>query len=267
MVTWNQRAPYLTDKAILAFADGVQTPISVTVPDTFITAGESYPGRKTVPAGLFVAEVNDVFRFLPRAKLLAGFAGAISFTASPSYVFAAGDVLFDLAPSNIITLGGTYVGGDIVTVTVDNLRQRIVTGAGVPVASVVTAINSGILSSLVTAFALNATQIRLTSNDFTARQALVVAIIASSAGTIAASSATFIVGNQPLGTVASVTPSTDTITLTIASGLTLPAGTAIGIPTDSILGLYVHSIDFTDTPTKDLGLVTAADGVYQQALP
>lgn len=266
MPYWNQQPPYVTDKAIIAFADGVQTPISLTIGDEFITAGATTAGRKTVPAGLFVAKTfSGAFRFLPRVKALTSSLLSATLSVNPAYLLVPGDVITALQFRHGFTLTGTFAVGESLDIVLNNSLTKIVfTSAGLPIAAVIESINNSALSDTITAIAGGTGEVVLLGNKLGISFSLAVADN-STTGTITAGSA--ITGYQPIGTVISVAPSTNTVVLAAASAFNVFAGMSLGVITQEVLGLYTHSIDFTNAPSKDLAICIGANGVYKTCLP
>lgn len=99
MAYWNRQNSYQQDKPVVAFADNVSAPHSITLDaanvfPNYVTAGMN--GRKSYPAGHFIYDAGSgIFRFLPRSVV-----GATAFSTSSTagsvatpYLFKVGDVI------------------------------------------------------------------------------------------------------------------------------------------------------------------------------
>jgi len=145
MAYWNRQNPYQQDKPVVAFAEHVSAPHSVTLAEENVFPNYTTPGlngRKSYPGGHFVYDAgNGVFRFLPRSAV-----GSTPFgTGNPNgsvvtpYVFTVGDVIttYSLTAANpTFTAVGTinainYETGAIVLSA--NAANAAATGAGIAV--------------------------------------------------------------------------------------------------------------------------------------
>lgn len=271
MAYWNRQNAYSIDKPIVAFPDGIETPHSLTVTDTFLTAASD--SRKTLPAGFFVAKVGSDYRFLPRATVtVAATTGAATISVAYPEVLVAGDVLSIVEPSAYITLAGTWGTGETLVVTVGGSSYTYTSGAaGVTDAAVATATAAGINSSavlnqVVTAIA-SGDQLHLYSKDGTTQHTLAVSETAASGTATIANSQTRLAPGVAIGTISLVNTTTKIVTLTANASNPVPIGAHVGVAVDDILGVYVHSIDFTNKPRSNIAVVSGAHGVYKNALP
>jgi hypothetical protein len=264
MPYFNQSTQFFTDKAILAFTEGNIANISATVDNTYISFNNE--GRKVVKEGLFVAEVGNVIRFLPRTKLTSVTStSAATFTTSLYNIFVPGDVLYASAPYATLTITGSSatqtqtitIAGRTVTTTVTT--SNVTTSAS----EVVAAINSApYISDWVVAYNI-AGVVYIFSKDGVTNYGI------TEGGTVTAtlSGATLVVNPTAVGTISAIDYSTGTITLTGNAGIALPIGASIGVPVNKILGLHVHAVDYTLATAKSLALYTQASGVRTQFLP
>lgn len=271
MAYWNRQNAYTIDKPIVAFPDGIETPHSVTVTDTYLTAASD--GRKTLTAGFFVAQVGSNYRFLPRATVTtAASTGAATVSVAYPEVFVAGDVLTIVEPSAYITLTGTWNSGETLLITIGGTTYTYTSGsAGVTAAAVATAaataINANaVLSQLVIAIA-NGAELHLYSKDGFLQHSLTVSETAASGTATIANSQTRLVPGVAVGTISLVNTTTKVITLTASASNPVPVGAHIGVAVNDILGVYVHSIDFYQQPQHNISPVTGAHGIYKNALP
>lgn len=272
MSYWNQHKPYGVDKAIVAFADDISTPHSLTVTSDYL--GIDADGRKALTAGHFVARVGSNYRFLPRATVSTAFStgAATGNVSSPANVFIPGDVLYIVHPYASITFASTWAINDTVTITVNGISLTV-TAASATLATIATAVAAAInasaqLGSIVQAFATGAQVFIYAANG---RSLYSISSAESTVGTGTAAvdnSATALAfNNTAIGTVSVVNPSTGLITLTGNAGINVPVGARIGVKVNEVLGVYPHSIDFTDQPRKEIAPVKQARGVYIGALP
>lgn len=269
---WNQQSPYTIDKAIIAFADDISTPYSVTVNATDISADSA--SRKALPAGLFVAQVGNSVRFLPRGTVSAAFStGAATGTVStPANVFIPGDVLYIVQPYAAVTVAGTWATNDTATVTINGIAVTVTAGSSTlaTVASnIAAAINANAAASQIVTAVASAAKVYILANDGTSLYSIAAAETTAGDGTatVDGSATALAYNNTAVGTVLTVAASTGVITLTGNAGVAVPVGLAVGVRVSQIFGVYPHSIDFTDQPTKDIAPVYSCRGVYKDALP
>jgi hypothetical protein len=239
--------------------------VSATVQNTYISLNTE--ARKQVPAGLFVAQVGNVLRFLPRTKLTAVTAtGAATVTASPTNIFVAGDVLTVVEPYSTLTIT-TVTVAQTVTVTVEGLTATATATTNnttTTASEVATAINATAgLSDLVRAASIT-NKVFIFAVDGLTNRAITTAGTVTSA---ALSSATLVPNATAVGTIAFIDYTTGVITLTGNASVALPIGTNIGVRVNAIVGLHVHAVDYTVATAKDLALYTIANGVRIQYLP
>lgn len=264
MPYFNQSQTFSTDKAILAFTEGNIANISVTVPDTYI--GLNSESRKVVPEGLFVAEVGSAYRFLPRAKVTQAISSsATTFKMSPYNIFVPGDVLFVNDPYVTLTVTAS-AATQTQSITVSGRTATAIattTNTTTTATEIVTAINnSAYVNEMI--YAVNAANVVyiFSKNGITN-------IPITEAGTVTAtlSGAVLTVNTTAIGTISNINPVTGIVTLAANASVDLPIGVGIGVPVNKILGLHVHSVDYTIATAKSLALYTQAAGVRTQYLP
>lgn len=264
MPYFNQSQQFYTDKAVLAFTEGNIANISATVDNTYV--GLNVEGRRTVPEGLFVAEVGNTVRFLPRAKVTSAIASTgTTFRMSPYNIFAPGDVLYVNDP---------YV---VLTVTASAATQtQTVTLSGRTATATVTTNNTTTSATEVAAAINNAPYVN--GQVYAISSANLVYIFSrngitnipiTEGGTVTATlSASILTVNQTaIGTIVNIDPNTGTVTLAANSTVDVPIGVGIGVPVGNILGLHVHSVDYMLATSRSLALYTQAAGVRIQYLP
>lgn len=277
MAFYNVSESFGVDKAILAYARGTFAQRSVSVNRDYITPDANNNYRRSVPAGLFVAEIgSNQYRFLPRTKT----SEAIT-TSSPnaslgklSYLFKTNDVLYAVEPYAVINLGGSIANGQVLTVTVGGRPTSINLTSGV-VGDQATVVANGVnsapyLSSIVKAVAdvVNGKVVLLSWDGVTEHPLSISGTAVSTGGTSIAGSVTKLTTNAtPIGTIASINGESGTATLTSNASAALPAGVNIGVYVNNILGLHVHSVDYTSAEIRDLALYTEALGVRIHLLP
>jgi hypothetical protein len=266
----NRKSTYV-DPAIFNHHDYESTG-SVTITDSYILANSK--GRKELDAGHFIARFGNEFRFLPRAVLTTASAtNATTFTVAPklSQLFNAGDVLFPTRPTAIVTLSGTLVAADTVTVTL-NGYQKVFTATGSNIATfidqIVVAINTDpVLDRWVEAIAVSG-GVQIFGEDTDRLLSISVADSSSNLTTAISGSATALqFPNTAVGTVSSVNTTTGVITLTGNAGVALPVGARVTVRVDEILGLNHTSWDFTDMQDQDVAYYASAGCVRTSRLP
>lgn len=267
MPYWNHSKPYTVDKAIVAFNDYVETPISVTVNDSYVSLNSE--NKKTLPAGLFISKIGNIARPLPRAKVTSSFStGSKTGTVTPSQVFVTGDVLYLMEPYAAVTIAGTWVVNDIIVIRINGseLTHTVSSTNTTTIASAVANdINSGILSAFVKCIPVD-NVLNLYATDGTSLYSIAVNKT-STAGTVtvAGSATTLNYSNTAVGTIASV-GNNGVITLENNATAALPVGASVGVRVTEILGLHDHAIDFTDAKSRDLNCITAGR-IYENSLP
>ena len=264
MPYFNQSQTFNTDKAILAFTEGNIANISVTIDNTYV--GLNSELRRVVPEGLFVAEVGNVNRFLPRAKVTQAIsASATTFKMSPYNIFVPGDILFVNDPYSILTVAASSATQtQVITVNGRSATATVTTSDTTTSATeIAAAINSAAyLNQMVYAISDASAVYIFSKNGITN-----IPITESGTVTATLSSAILATNNTAIGTISNIDPVTGTITLAANASVALPIGTGIGVPVNNILGLHVHSVDFTLATAKSCALYTQAAGVRTQYLP
>lgn len=259
---------FSVDPAILANT-GAEINVAnrnANITDTYI--GLNAENAFAVPAGLFVATVNGVDRFLPRTKnsTLITATSSTSFTASPYNIFVTGDVLHLLEPHVILTITGATVG-QTQTITVAGLTATATattTNTTTTATEVVAAVNARAgLNQLV--YALNvANAVYIFAKDGTSLLGV------TEGGTVTATlnAATMAYNDTAVGTISHIIPATGVIHLTAAAGVTVPIGANLGVRgVSEIKGLHIHAVDFTVIKSRPLSLYSVASAVRTQFLP
>ena len=274
MSFWNIQRPYRKDKPIVG-SHYFSAEKSVTLSNTNVGLNEY--GVKAVPAGLFIARVNGVDRFLPR-DTVRGVDVATNSTqvqVNMPEVFNAGDVLYALEPQGLITLAATWDAGDTVTIRFSEPSLGIdISYTHTQVGANLAALDDEIVAAL-----------NLSTNPLSEYARFEVGtegqIIVFSKGLVFTMTATAVAaGNgtatvttalnsapRLVGTVVGINNVTRTITLGANAVVGLAVGGQIGTLTQEIYGLYNHSVDFTDRPLCTLKAIDRCDRIYTISLP
>lgn len=269
MAYWKRKGSVNVDKPVFAFAHGIETPHSVTIANTTVTADSD--GNKVMSSGYYVSRIGTTFRLLPRTKVAttAFGTGAATGKVNDYKPFVVGDVLRLLFPYATVTLAGTWGASETLTVSVAGVSNTYVAGDTVlaTIASNIAALINAdpLMNSRVEAIASGAV-IYLFAVDGISLHSLSVSETAAS-GTATASGSALAFASTAIGTILSIDPATNQITLSANAGVAAPIGAVIGVVVDEVLGLYGKSLDLTDTPTVDIYAATAAVGVYKNVLP
>ena len=276
MSYWNIQRPYMQDKPVVG-SHHFSAEKSVTLLDNYV--GLDQYGVRSVPAGLFVANVGGVDRFLPRdtvrtTALVAGSSQVIK--VNYPELFQVGDVLYALEPEGLITLASTWAANDTVRI---ELRER---SLGIEVEYTHTQVGANLAAlddELVAALNLSTNplakyarfevgttgQVKVFSKGLQFELAITEG--AADAGATATVNTQVDATPRLIGTVSSINHATRVLTLGAASAVALAVGGQVGTLTLDIYGLYNHSIDFTDKPQCTIKVIDRCDRVYIQALP
>lgn len=269
MAYWNRNnGNFAVDPAILA---NTGADINVANRNGHITRdyiGLNAQNVFAVPAGLFVAIVNGVERFLPRTKTKTVITSGSStnFTTSLYNIFVPGDVLHLIEPHVILTITGATVG-QTQTITVAGLTATATattTNTTTTAEEVVTAVNGTAgLKDLV--YALNvANAVYIFAKDGTSLLGV------TEGGTVTATlnAATMAYNDTAVGTISHIVNTTGVIHFTGTAGVTVPAGANLGVRgVEEIKGLHIHAIDFTVIQDRPISLYSVASAVRTQLLP
>lgn len=274
MSYWNIRQPFSQDKAIIGTAHFNATK-SVSIESQYVNLNAS--GVKVVPAGLFLAEVGGVNRFLPRDVVQTAVTGGAdtAIVGTLPEVFLPSDELYHIEPQGLITLASAWAAGDTVTITFIEPSLGInVSYTHTQVGADLDALDDELVAALSMStnplypyarFEVGAAgEIEVYSRGYTFD--MVVSATTAGAGTATVTTALV---NTPvlIGTIANVDYANSTINLEAASAVDLGVGARFGVLVSKVYGLYNHSKDFTDTPTCDFKAIDRADKVYTKALP
>jgi len=272
MSYWNIQRPFNQDKAVVG-SIYFNAEASVTIESDNV--GLNQYGSKSVPAGLFIAKVNGVNRFLPADYVR----GAAVATGSPTVqvnmpeVFKTGDVLYATEPEGLVTASGTWAAGDTATIRfsepslgidVSYTHTQVGAALGDLDDEIVAALNlpSNPLSKYARFEVGTIGQIKIFSKG------LVFAISVAKTNSNTLIATTQLVSTPRLiGTVASINYATRTLTLGADAAVAVGVGGHVGTLAEEIYGLYNHSVDFTDRPVQVLKAIDRADRVYLSAVP
>lgn len=263
-----QRRNYTNEKQIFNFATGNEVTSNVGVTSDYITPDSD--GNKLISAGSFVASVNGVNRFLPRAKVTTAFStGSATGVVSPSQVFVAGDVLYVVEPQATVTIGGTVAVNDTATITIDNKSITVTattTTLADLIASTVTAINSNYTTKDIVNAISSGGVIYLYAKDGISPYSIAVTKSGTNL-TIATGGSATKFAYASVGTISAVAPSTGTITLTGNSSSVVPVGANVGVRVDTVYGLDNHDREFNFETSQHLAVYGISDGVVENFLP
>jgi hypothetical protein len=263
-----KRSTYAQEKNIFLYHETNEANRNAVIANAKIQLNTA--GKRQVPEGMFVAQIGDEARYLPRATVTtATGTGSTAVVATPVQVFAPGDVLFAVEPYATVTLGGTPgATTETVTVTIDGVALTTVIGSVVladAAVAVANAINGDtILSQKVFAKVAGAV-VYVFSKDGISTYSFAVAkagdITVTASGALTAFAAA-------LGTVSTVNVATNTITLTGDASAILPVGSHIGVRTvTEVLGVDAHQRDYTDAEVQTIGVYNISSGVRENYLP
>ncbi|MGL5923669.1 hypothetical protein [Chroococcidiopsis sp.] len=268
-------------KPILYGQNQTRTPFGVNLSDRDILP--DLKGRKSVPEGSFLAEIDNEIRFLPRgsaATAILPTSPLVELTGS-TQSFKVGDTLTQVTGYAKITLDGTIAAGDVFTIAIDAVTYSY-TATAASAATLATLIASGGPVSIsgdgpiptysipgvkVTA---QGTTLILQANDSYALN------VSCSSGTARMNVITTDPGYLgacivPLGTINSIVQDTVSgnrvITLNANAAFAAPVGSRIGLRVDRLLGIAPIAMDFTDEPIRHYAPICEADGVYEKNLP
>lgn len=274
MSYWNIQRPFVQDKAVVG-SIYFNAEASVTIDSDNVSLNEY--GSKSVTAGLFLAKVNGVNRFLPADYVR----GAAVATGSPSVqvnmpeVFKTGDVLYATEPEGLLTLAATWAAADTATIRFSEPSLGIdVQYTHTQVGANLTALTPEIIAALnlstnpLSKYARfeigTAGQIKVFSKGLVFT--ITVDSLTNGDGTFVATTQLASVPRL-VGTIASINNVTRTLTLGADAAVGVGVGGHVGTLAEEIYGLYNHSVDFTDRPVQVLKAIDRADRVYLAAVP
>jgi hypothetical protein len=251
--------PYQVDSPILRSVQNIESVQGITIESANV--GISPNAKKTFPAGMFLAQVNGVNRFLPRTRVTTAVASGVNqLVVDHANVFRIGDVVQRLEQTATITVAGTWVVGDVVLVSYDKgsfsytVDSTVAANIAQGIANVINAQNVSVAATVagavVTLSSVNGSYLTATTN--------------SAAGTLT------IVGYAAAGFIGTITAiNYETRQLTFAANISgdVAQGALIGVGVNKVYGLYRNSVDFSDKGACILSAISGADGVYSRALP
>lgn len=270
MPYFNQSETFSTDKAILAFTEGNYFTHSVTVNREFIGLNEL--DKRTVPEGLFVAEMQDnSVRFLPRTKVTeVGLDTNNDFQIkiSPFNIILPGDNLYRIFPFTTIAVNAVTAGQSY-GVSINGYRTSSYTATTSDVATTATEIANLINTSYYLKDIVHAcvrdSEVTIYGNKVD--DTFEVIELAGSTITTTLSDANLTVSNFPVGTVQTTVKKDEFVNFGTSAAV-VPVGTCLGTRKEKqILGLHVHSQNFEIATSRDLALVTTSAGVRSHYLP
>lgn len=244
--------PYNVDKAV--FKNSSQLHASVSVLITRSAISRSPLGRYVIPAGVVLASVNGEDRPLPRDYVTAAATTSDTelFVTYPQ-LFKAGDTLYHQESTNTITIGGTWVAGNVITIQIGGYFLSF-TVTQTTAAAVATELNtyinshwitqnlnlrSGVSGAVVTLYTTGDVGTLTVSEN-------------SAAGTVAAGASTFNLTYPLIGTISYVDSDNSKLVLAAASAINVPDGAAIGPRVQHMYGLIASSIDLDDVRQSEI---------------
>lgn len=255
--------PYMSDKQINAFVDGVETPHSVTVLKTRIMPDGN--GKMCLEPGLFLCRIHNDHHFLTRANIKQKFEqkkGVIS----PWQMFKVGDKLSVVEPYIQLTVG-SIAPDTTVSIEVSGHKDSYKNTATTPEIAAQGLAgffgSSPILSQHVWAIA-EETKVYLFATD-----GITIHTVSVTGGSVTPVPADGkMIADQPVGEIASFSTSTPgEITLSAEPTITLPVGAHIGVPVNDILGYCHYSTDWSNRDSYIIAPIATATGTYEKALP
>ena len=260
---WYQPTPFVQDKAILRSAE-YDSVTSVVIDATYV--GLNSTNVKAVPAGLFLAQVNGVNRYLPRDYTTSAVTTSQNtIPVKMPELFLAGDEILAQERLATLTLGGTLVAADVIYVTYQGQSVRYVLTSGTA-ATEATGLASALKASGLADYfrfedaGSGVVNIYTTLNG----NAELDVQIVSTSGTAVVSA----FGERAVvGTVSVVDNENSRLTLTANAAVALDMGAIVGPAVEKIHGLNIHSQDYTYKGAFHLNAITGAKGVYKNALP
>jgi hypothetical protein len=266
---WSRNEPFVREKPIVAFVDGVETPHSVMLSNSRVAFNEE--GKKTVPEGIFICRIGSEFHCLPRAKATAAFsttsnAGSIDL----SRLFTAGDVLTVIEGHQVVTFSGTWNANSVIEITLPTGAKKSLTlGAGTGVVSLPTValilanyINSDpVASGFMFASPMGNSTYIYNKHELAPPE---IALSTNNGGTLTVDSKGSF---SMIGTILKVDTSTGSVMLTENSQVNVPVGAHVGVVVDEVYGVYPHAMDLTNKPKFAVAPVSGAHGIYEGALP
>lgn len=229
---------------VLAGNQGMRTAGNYEVDASKVTsfAGADGKTQKIVYPGCFLGSIvgSTKVRPLPRTKITAALVASTttSFTVRTGTArnFIAGEALTVVAPYAIFTFALNWAAADTATAVINGVTvttTAIGTDKSVEAAAMATAINANpYLLGKVVAIA-NGETVLVYADDMATRYTTTASEVTAGTGTFAVGAATMAAGGTAIGTIDTVTPLTDTITLTSASAISLPVGFPIGVSTSA----------------------------------
>jgi hypothetical protein len=271
MSNWNIQETYRADKAVVGSIHFNATK-SVSLENTNI--GLNSEGKKVTKAGLFLAKVGGVNRFLPRDVVQSAVTASANLPVTMPEIFLPGDEIYHLEPQGLVTLSSVWAAGDKLTLRFIEPSQGINisythTQVGADLAALlpelVTALNdpTNPLHSYARFEAGGAGELKI----FTRGKVFTVEASAVTAGAGAVAITNEISATPVyLGVVSHTDYANSTVVLTGNSAANLGEGARVGTLVEDIYGLYNHGIDFTNKPTETLKAIERCDRVYKSGL-
>jgi hypothetical protein len=275
MSFWNIQRPFNQDKPVIG-SHYFSAEKSVTLSATYVGLNEY--GVKAVPAGLFIANVGGIDRFLPRDTVrTTAITGSSSTAIKVNYpeLFRAGDVLYALEPEGLITLSGTWAADDTVTIRFSeaslgiNIQSTLTSGGALSAFDDAAVAELNLSTNPLSKYARFEVGTTGQIKVFSKGLVFTMSVTEGADDVSGAAAVTTQLAPAPrlIGTVSNVDYANKELDLGAAAAVSLAAGGQLGTLTQEIYGLYNHSVDFTDRPLCTLKAIDRCDRVYTTALP
>jgi hypothetical protein len=259
---------------VIATAEGLRSPRSFELDKTKVTSYAGIDGKtqRIIAPGCFGAYISGSakVRALPRTKLGAALVASTTTTfavaANTARNFIAAEVVKAIAPYQTYTFALTWAASDTATAVINGYSvTTTAVGAdkNVEATNLATAINNDpYIGRQVVAIA-SGTVVYVYANDMRSLYSTTASSSTAGDGTLTAGGAAM-AGNVTVGTISSVNPEADTITLSSASAISLPVGFPVGV-----VGALPYDTDGTGygviSPQQEVDLEWEADsnkGLY-----
>ena len=248
-----------SEKAIITYPRNVRVPYHVPMTGKHISPNPQ--GRRALVEGHFVSKKDGVHRFLPRGKVVAPPSGNRLKIANP-YVFVPGDVLQIVNPMATLTVSGVGEAG--ITLKNQTFKYTPVGAANATEAATMIAKYFNALPSITKDLELVAEG----TNMYFYSPIGQPLVTFTPSGTLGTTETTTALVTAPIGTIQAIDIETEEFILAAPVSGTVPVGSSIGVPQDEVLGIYPHSVDFTDGGIlgQNIGIVEEAK-IYKLHLP
>jgi hypothetical protein len=256
MAYWNHQTPYNVSKPVFK-SHKIHSTVSVRVARTAISRDSA--GKYTIPAGVFYSSIGGEDRPLARDYVTAAATTSQAYLEiSHPELFKVGDVLYHQESTNSITIGGTWVAGETVSIQINNrfLSFAVTQTAAADVAAELAVfINASLFAQDLI---LRAEAVGAVVNLYTSGEATLVVTETSAAGTATAGAADFDTSYPLIGTISAIDFDNLRLTLSANSAIAVPSGAAVGPRVEYVYGVHGQPISLDD------GRLVVNVGVYNE---